>query len=214
MAGSLFQPAPDNRYGREDHGSAPEHNALSSFPISAFNPTYPQPMITPVSASAYAGIADTQPFISYRCSPKAFTSDHSISEADAGDDFVLRNARGRLIYTHRALLVLEDKWGPVDRWAANFGCDWSSVRATSATQIRSWLDSMREMGKMGRRLIGYFARVMDGEMPPVDEWRCLWLESYQLLGMLYTGVLGLEQRLDLVEQWYSASYLDNAMIVN
>ncbi|KIM71119.1 hypothetical protein PILCRDRAFT_17361 [Piloderma croceum F 1598] len=63
-------------------------------------------------------------------------------------------------------------------------------------------------------------------MPTVDKWRGLWLELYQLLGLVYTGVLGLELsldlaelipvlvELDLVEQWYSVSYPDNVVIVN
>jgi uncharacterized membrane protein required for colicin V production len=46
-------------------------------------------------------------------------------------------------------------------------------------------------------------------MPTVDKWRGLWLELYQLLGLVYTGVLGLELSLDLAECWYSMSHPEN-----
>jgi len=126
-------------------------------------------------------------------------------DGDASDDFMLRNARGRLVYIRRALLLLEEKWGTVARWPASFGREWVSVKASAAQQISSWLDSTRNQVLAGRRIIKDLARVMDGELPAVEEWRNLWLEAYQLLEMVYAGVLGLELSLDLAERQNSDS---------
>ena len=52
---------------------------------------------------------------------------------------------------------------------------------------------------------------MDGEMPMVDEWRSLWLEAYQLL-VIYTGVVGLEQKLELVERSYGVAHIDHIQL--
>ena len=54
---------------------------------------------------------------------------------------------------------------------------------------------------------------MDGEMPSETEWRDIWLEAYQLLGMLYAGVLGLELRLDIAERWHGGDHFDIQIFV-
>ena len=48
---------------------------------------------------------------------------------------------------------------------------------------------------------------MDGELSAVEEWRNLWLEAYQLLEMVYAGVLGLELSLDLAERQRDSLHL-------
>ena len=68
------------------------------------------------------------------------------------------------------------------------------------------------MAQAGRQIIGYLVWVMDGEMPAVGEWQDLWLEAYQLLGMVYMGALRLEHSLELTEQWYLMSHLDLSSI--
>jgi hypothetical protein len=52
---------------------------------------------------------------------------------------------------------------------------------------------------------------MDGETPTVDEWRSLWLESYQLLGMIYTGIVGLELKLEFVKCSYGVAHIDHPL---
>ncbi|KIM73105.1 hypothetical protein PILCRDRAFT_829361 [Piloderma croceum F 1598] len=140
----------------------------------------------------------------HRCTP-AVT--HTIpchfdeeSEGDPADDFVLRNAQGRLVYIRHALHVLESKWGAVDTWPSSFGQEWLKVSAKEAHEVASWCHSIRIQVQTGWRLIRYITRVMDGEMPTVEEWRNLWLECCQLLKIIYTSILGLEHKLDLVER--------------
>ena len=82
-----------------------------------------------------------------------------------------------------------------------------SVQTSAAQQISSWLDSTRNQVLAGRRIIKDLARVMDGELPAVEEWRNLWLEAYQLLEMVYAGVLGLELSLDLAERQRDSLHL-------
>jgi hypothetical protein len=124
------------------------------------------------------------------------------SEGDPADDFVLRNAQGRLIYIRHALHVLESKWGAVDTWPSSFGQEWLKVSAKEAHEVASWCHSIRIQVQTGWRLIGYITRVMDGEtVPTVEEWRNLWLECCQLLKIMYTSILGLEHKLDLVERY-------------
>jgi hypothetical protein len=127
------------------------------------------------------------------------------SDGDPTDDFVLRSAKGRLVYIHRALHALESKWGAVDTWPANFVRDWLKVSVKGAREVALWCNSIRSQVQMGRRLIRHITRVMDGEMPTMEEWRNLWLECCMLLEVIYTSVVGLEQKLDLVERQYGHS---------
>jgi hypothetical protein len=140
----------------------------------------------------------------------AYMSGYSSSDSDAAaDDFSLRSAAGRLIYVRRKLFLLEKRWGTVDGWPISFGQKWLSMRSSSAQEVALWFDSIRHQAQTGRHIIGYLARVMDGEMPTIGEWKDLWLEAYQLLGMVYSGVLGLEHRLDLAERWYGVRHADH-----
>ena len=143
----------------------------------------------------------------------AFTSyTSSDSDSEAADDFVFRNARGRLVYIRRSLLRLEDQWGTVDRWAARFGQQWPSMKTESAQRIASWFASMRSQAQMGWHIIQHLARVMDGEMPSESEWRNIWVEAYQLLVSVHAGVLGLELRLEMAERWYGSDYCEGQIL--
>ena len=50
-------------------------------------------------------------------------------------------------------------------------------------------------------------------MPSETEWWDIWLEAYQLLGMLYAGVLGLELRFDITERWHGGDHFDIQIFV-
>ena len=76
------------------------------------------------------------------------------------------------------------------------------MRTSSPQEVALWFDSVWHQAEKGQHVVGHLAQVMDREMPMVAEWRDLWLEAYQLMGFVYSGVLGLEQRLDLAEHWY------------
>src|ERR1700683_5209370 len=113
-----------------------------------------------------------------------------------------------MVYTRHVLLQVEEQWGTIDRWPVTFHQEWSYVKTTRPDEVATWFESIRSKAKTGRQVIGYLAWVMDGDMPTIDEWRDLWLEAFQLLGMMYTGVQGLEQGLELTERWYGTSLPD------
>ena len=172
---------------------------------------FPSPIVTvPTSSTnrreSIMGVTPT--------SRPAFTDyTPTVSDTNAADDFVLRNARGRLVYIRRALLRLEDQWGTVDRWAAQFVQQWPSMKTESAPHVASWFASIRHQAQMGRHVIQYLARVMDGEMPSESEWRDIWLEAYQLLVTVYAGVLGLEFRLDIAERWHGSDHFNTQIFL-
>lgn len=213
IAKSLWQPTPDDTYN-DVNDSDPDHGTITS-------DTPPPPTLIPVhSFSNSTSTAPTHPATSNDGGNTTFTTWPTPTLAhwsmlsdpaseDAEDDFVLHSARGHLTHIRRSLLVLEEDWGPVDRWPASFRQEWSCIMTNGAQQVVSWFNAIRHQVHSGRRIIRNLARVMDGEMPTVDEWRGLWLESYQLLGLVYTGVLGLELSLDLAERWYSTSHPEN-----
>jgi hypothetical protein len=205
------QPNPEDDY-TNDYDSPNGVVTTTSGPIRDYNATF-RPTLVPIHNAASNGWVQ-DPLVTSHCGRSATegfatgpTSNYLTSnlDGDASDDFMLRNARGRLVYIRRALLLLEEKWGTVARWPASFGREWVSVKASAAQQISSWLDSTRNQVLAGRRIIKDLARVMDGELPAVEEWRNLWLEAYQLLEMVYAGVLGLELSLDLAERQNSDS---------
>jgi hypothetical protein len=204
-----------------DDESDPNGDTTLSGPVQDHNATARPTLVSIYNSVSISSVRD--PAASSRCGISAtegsavvaFGSAYPTSDSDEDtlDDFVLRNARGRLVYIRRALLLLEEKWGTVARWPVNFGQEWVSVRTNGAQQIALWFNSIRIQVLAGRRVIRYLARVMDGELPTVDEWRMLWLEVYQLLETVYAGVLGLELRLDLAEHWVDDLQLQGGPIV-
>jgi hypothetical protein len=209
----LRQPVPEDDY-TNDYDSDTNDITTTSNPIQDYNATF-RPTLIPIPNAASNGWVQN-PLVTGQCDTEGFATEPTsnyLSDGDASDDFVLRNARGRLVYIRRALLLLEEKWGAVARWPASFGREWVSVQASAAQQISSWLDSARIQVLAGRRIINDLARVMDGELPAVEEWRNLWLEAYQLLEMVYAGVLGLELSLDLAERQNSGIHLQAVLVI-
>lgn len=77
--------------------------------------------------------------------------------------------------------------------------EWGKVKGGAAMEILSWVTSVEQRLYIGRRLLGYLGRVMDGEMPPgIDEWRDLWVQAYQLTTIIQTGFLSLRYQLDQI----------------
>jgi hypothetical protein len=215
----LRQPVPEDDY-TNDYDSDPNDITTTSNPTQDYNATY-RPTLIPIPNAVSNGWVQN-PLVTCQCGRSATeglaiepTSNYLASslDGDASDDFMLRNARGHLVCIRRALLLLEEKWGAVARWPASFGREWVSVQASAAQQISSWLNSARIQVLAGRRIVNDLARVMDGELPAVEEWRNLWLEAYQLLEMVYAGVLGLELSLDLAERQNSGIHLQAGLVI-
>ena len=197
----------DDRYEDECNGK-PDDNDNSN---SNSNPTTSRPTLIPVTTNPIVGTSTTAATLAVMPARAPFYPGAELNE-DPVDDFMLQNAQGRLLYICHALLVLEENCGAVDRWLANFAEEWLSVRANGAHQVALWFCTVRKQVQKGWHLIRCLARVMDGEMPTVDEWQSLWLEAYQLLGMIYAGVVGLEQKLELVERSYGVAHIDHIQL--
>jgi len=85
------------------------------------------------------------------------------------------NASRRLAAVRRWISYASHKYGPIDRWAEDFSQKWSVIRHGEASMLNRWLDSVKQMIRMGRCTLGYLERAMEGELPTsVDEWRDLY----------------------------------------
>lgn len=118
--------------------------------------------------------------------------------------FLKYDVRGRLAFIRRMLLSLEADWGTVDQWPVMFARDWACVKGGGKEVVYNWFHKVGELVRNGRRAIAYAGRVMEGAgLSSIDESRDLSLETQHLSANLYTGVVGLEHRLDLaVEQYH------------
>lgn len=107
------------------------------------------------------------------------------------------SAPRRVAAVRRWIIYASHKYGPVDRWAEDFSQKWGIMRHKEAGALDRWLDSIRQMIRMGRCVLNYLERAMEGELPEsVDAWRDLHAQSYQLAGQLWRAILGVQHRLD------------------
>jgi hypothetical protein len=106
----LQQPVPEDDY-TNDYDSDPNDITTTSNPIQDYNPTF-CPTLIPIPNTVSNGWVQN-PLVS---STEGFATEPTsnyLLDGDASDDFMLRKARGRLVYIRRALLLLEEKWGAV-----------------------------------------------------------------------------------------------------
>jgi hypothetical protein len=138
----------DDRY-EDECNSEPDDNNNSN---SNSNSTTSRPTLIPVTTNPIVGTSTTASTLAVMpaCAPFYPGAE---SDEDPADDFVLQNTRGRLLYIRRALLVLEENCGAVDRWPANFAEEWLSVRANGAHRVASWFCTVQKQVQKGRHLI-------------------------------------------------------------
>lgn len=91
------------------------------------------------------------------------------------------------------MLDLEWSLGALDGWTPGFMQEWPVTRLQGNTNVAAWLDIHHNKVSMGRLILGYLGRVMDGRLlGDLAECRDLALQTYQLGGALYSAVIGLE----------------------
>lgn len=97
----------------------------------------------------------------------------------------------------RWMLDVEWQLGGLDRWASQFMDEWAH-NTEQRNRMDVWQDLYGERVKMGKLMLGYLGRVMDGNLSgDLEECRDLSLQIHQLASLLYSAVAGLESSL----QW-------------
>lgn len=109
------------------------------------------------------------------------------------------SAHRRVAAVRRWIIYASHKYGPVERWAEDFSQNWGIMRHMEVATLDRWLDSIKQMIRMGRCALSYLERAMEGELPAgADAWRDLYAQCYQLGCQLWGAVLGVQHRLDNV----------------
>lgn len=91
------------------------------------------------------------------------------------------------------MLDLEWSLGALDGWTLEFMQEWPQKKQQSHSNVAAWLEINSNKVSMGRLILGYLGRVMDGRLSgDLAECRDLALQTYQLGSALYSAVIGLE----------------------
>lgn len=86
-----------------------------------------------------------------------------------------------MVAIRRRILDLEWKWGPVDRWGSVFDAESTQMLDAYALEMDGWLQLAYDKIAVGRLILGYISRVMEGDMSgDVEECRDLYLQGVQL----------------------------------
>jgi hypothetical protein len=121
-------------------------------------------------------------------------------------DWTSWNAPRRIAAVRRWIIHAAHKYGPMERWGEDLSEEWSSMKYGDAPTVRRWLARATRRVKMGRSVLNYLERAMEGELSPgVEEWRDLYAQSHQLACQLWGGVLGIQYRLDFMSGPYASS---------
>lgn len=99
------------------------------------------------------------------------------------------------------LLTAEKDWGPIDHWAFSFKRRWKE--AVQADDIEEALSKGRTLVELGRRGIVFMIHMMDGieGNGSLDKYCWNWVEASRLTGMIYDGVIRLEQQIELASEY-------------
>lgn len=106
-------------------------------------------------------------------------------------------ASRRIAAVRRWIIYAVYEYGPVDRWGEDFSQEWRTMRHKDGPTVYRWLDSAKQRVKVGRIALSYLERAMEGDLSAsVEEWRDLYVQSHDLAGQLWGGVVGVQSRLD------------------
>jgi hypothetical protein len=115
------------------------------------------------------------------------------------DDWPSWSASRRLAALRRWMLDIEWSWGSTANWSAKSVQEWGTIREQEKAHVNSWLVEETKKVLEGRRMLGYLGRIMEGKLPTdEEELRDLYLQGYQLICALDSGVVALEQMLSMV----------------
>lgn len=103
------------------------------------------------------------------------------------------SARGRMVRVRQWIEDVEWAHGTLQLWNIHFSDQWTHILQQRAEVSSSWLELNECKARIGRLVLGYLGRVMDGEVSnDIAEWRDLSLQVHQLTSSLHHAVIGLE----------------------
>lgn len=109
------------------------------------------------------------------------------------------SARDRMARLRRWIEDVEWTHGTLQLWNVNFSDGWTKILQQHAEVSSSWLELNECKARVGRLVLGYVGRVLDGEVSDdINEWRDLSLQVHQLASSLHQAVIGLEVSVRLV----------------
>lgn len=83
--------------------------------------------------------------------------------------------------------------GKLHLWNIEFADECAKISQWSVETLSSWLDQNAGKARIGRSVLAYLGRVMDGEVSnDIDEWRDLSMQVQQLVSSLHQAVVELE----------------------
>lgn len=112
------------------------------------------------------------------------------------EDWPKWSARQRMAAIRRLQVDIEWRWGSIDEWALSFSAEAGSLRHRGIEGALAWMGEQTGKVSAGRLLLGYIGRVMEGNMSEeIEDWRDIFLQSYQLMYSLAPAVVGQERAL-------------------
>lgn len=103
------------------------------------------------------------------------------------------SARRRMVGIRRWIRDVEWTYGMLQLWDSQFADGWANRSRQPVEDLSSWLAFNEGKARIGRLVLGYLARVMDGQISgDVNDWRDLTLQTQELAASLHQAVAGLE----------------------
>lgn len=89
--------------------------------------------------------------------------------------------------------------GKLHLWNIEFADEYTKLLQPPTPVSSGWLELSAAKARIGRSVLAYLGRVMDGEISDdINEWRDLSLQVHQLASLLHQAVVGLEVSVRLV----------------
>lgn len=112
---------------------------------------------------------------------------------DITSDWQEWSARRRMVGLRRWIMDVEWTHGTLQLWNLKFADEWANISRQPTEVSSSWLALNEGKARIGRLVLGYLGRVMDGQISgDVEEWRDLSLQIQELAASLHQAVVGLE----------------------
>lgn len=107
---------------------------------------------------------------------------------------------------------VEWRWGSIDEWTLVFSAEAGSLRHMGIEGALDWMREQNAKVAAGRLLLGYIGRVMEGNMSEeIEDWRDIFLQSYQLMYSIAPGVVG-QQRALRTLKFELNTYADTSLL--
>lgn len=129
------------------------------------------------------------------------------------EDWPTWSARQKMAGIRRLHVDVEWRWGSIDEWTLVFSAEAGSLRHMGIEGVLGWMREQDAKVTAGRLLLGYIGRVMEGNMSEeIEDWRDIFLQSYQLMYSIAPGVVG-QQRALRTLKFELNTYADTSLLV-